>query len=220
MNTLVTACLSLAIITLQARFARADEGDLDAASEQKRLAALLAKHAHEPRVEDVVRAALASSTDAPDRFDSMMRRARLRGLVPSLEVGARRGQGVDLRSASESAAEGIHLTTADDLTLMASLRFELGRLLFASEEISIARERRSERSQRAEVARTVVALYFQRKRLVLERELGGHNNIDHEVRIAEAEALLDAFTNGAFRRMMASSSAWTTGANSSVTRRP
>jgi hypothetical protein len=167
------------------------------------LQALLARYEREPSVGDVVRAALASQKDDPEHLSSMARRARLRGLVPQVDLGARRGQGFDLRPTTASAdVEGVRLSTDDDLVLQASLRFELGRLMFADEEVSIAREDRSARSDRDAALRQIVELYFKRKRLLLERD-AGRNDIDHEVRIAEAEALLDAFTNGAFQRMMA-----------------
>jgi len=56
------------------------------------------------------------------------------------------------------------------------------------------------------VVTQVVHLYFERRRLQLERDLGGQVEVASELRILEAEALLDVFTNGAFSRMMASAS--------------
>lgn len=184
------------------------------------LAALLARYATEPRVEDVVREALlARGGDDAQRLASMASRARLRGLIPNLELGARRGQGVDLRPSTSAAdVEGVKLSTDDDLVLEATLRFELGRLLFTDEEVGIAREARATQGTRAELVRQIVELYFRRKRLLLERDLRGRTDIDHEVRIAEAEALLDAFTNGAFQRMMgARNNGWKTGARMRAT---
>ncbi len=182
------------------------------ALEPEQVQSLLAKHKNDPPVDDVVRAALAAGATAPQQFASMLQRARLRGLLPTLELGARRGQAIDLRPASGSDLEAVNLSTADSLTLMASARFEFGRLLYANEEVGIQREQRAARARRAELARVVVELYFRRQRLQLERDLRGGTDIDHEVRIAEAEALLDAFTNGAFKRMMIArrSTAWTT----------
>jgi hypothetical protein len=182
------------------------------------LPALLARHAQDPRVEDIVREALAAYGADPTRLSSMASRARLRGLIPNVELGARRGQGMDLKPATSADVEGLRLSTDDNLVLEATLRFELGRLLFADDEVGIAREARAARSSRDDLVRQIVELYFKRKRLLLERDLRGSSDIDHEVRIAEAEALLDAFTNGAFRRMLvARKTAWTTDAPTHVT---
>jgi hypothetical protein len=193
------------------------------------LTALLERYAHEPSVGDVVKAAIGPERRHAEQLSSMSDRARLRGLVPSVELGARRGQGMDLRPAGTSAeVEGVRLSTDDDLVLEAALRFELGRLMFADEEVGIAREARAARGGRDERVRQVVELYFRRKRLLLERDLSERRDVnrdmDHEVRIAEAEALLDAFTGGAFRRMMAASKhakhTWTTDAPKPVTPSP
>ncbi|HEX7476214.1 MAG TPA: hypothetical protein VF331_00265 [Polyangiales bacterium] len=187
------------------------------ATRAETLRALLARYAQEPSVNEVVQAALRVAAGDPQRFASLTRRARLRGLVPTLELGARRGQGIDLRTAAQSSIDAVQLKTDDSLVLEATLRLELGRLLFAPEEIGIAREARWDRRARLSVVRDVVRLYFLRKRLLLERDLRGSTDIDHEVRIGEAEALLDAFTNGAFQRMMvARRSAWKTAANTSA----
>jgi hypothetical protein len=183
------------------------------------LAKLLARYAREPSAARVVAAALHAQRRDPQRFADMTQRARLRGLIPSLDLGVRRGQGVDLRSTTSDEL-GVHLTTADDLMLFATLRFDLGRLLFANEEVGIAREARFEREAQNELVRQVVHLYFLRRRLLLERDLRGGASLSHEVRIVEIEALLDGFTDGAFQRMMQTPSrAWTTDASTSASER-
>jgi len=183
------------------------------------LAKLLARYEREPSAASVVAAALRAQRRDPQHFADMTERARLRGLIPSLDLGVRRGQGVDLRSTTSDEL-GVHLTTADDLMLFATLRFDLGRLLFAGEEVGIARETRFARAAQNELVRQVVHLYFLRRRLQLERDLRGSASLGHQVRIAEIEALLDAFTEGGFQRMLhGPSSAWTTDASTSVTER-
>ena len=44
----------------------------------------------------------------------------------------------------------------------------------------------------------IVALYFERRRLLVERELTGAPDLVAELRILEIEALLDALTEGRF----------------------
>jgi hypothetical protein len=162
---------------------------------------LLARYAHEPSAVEVVAAALRAQRRDPRRYADMTSRARLRGLLPNLDVGVRRGQGVDLRSTTTDEL-GAHLTTADDLMLFATLRFELGRLLFAGEEVTIAREERFARHAQNEMVRQVVHLYFLRRRLFLERDLRGDTSLSRAVQIEEIEALLDVFTDGSWKRMM------------------
>jgi hypothetical protein len=191
--------------------------DADVTPEE--LAKLLARYAREPSAARVVAAALHAQRRDPQRFADMTQRSRLRGLIPSLDLGVRRGQGVDLRSTTSDEL-GVHLTTADDLMLFATLRFDLGRLLFANEEVGIAREARFAREAQNELVRQVVHLYFLRRRLLLERDLRGSASLSHEVRIVEIEALLDAFTDGGFQRMMQTPSrAWTTDASISAAER-
>jgi hypothetical protein len=68
--------------------------------------------------------------------------------------------------------------------------------------VALLREARAREEGRAEIIRGVVHLYFERRRLQLERDLLGNDAVGHTVRIAEAEALLDAFTGGEFGRML------------------
>jgi hypothetical protein len=165
------------------------------------IAVLLQHYAAEPSAITVVKVAVRASEGDPDRFASMLRRARWRGLVPSVLLGARRGQGVDLRT-TVTDDDAARFTSGDDLVLSATLRFELGRLLFADEEVTIAREARAARALRLELVRDVIHWYYLRRRLQLERDALGHTSVTRELKIAEIEALLDAFTNGVFGRMI------------------
>ena len=175
----------------------------------ERIRELLARYEREPSAGQVVQAALRAAHDDPERFASMLSRARWRGLLPTLAIGARRGQGVDQRI-TVTDEDGSRFTSGDDLILSATLRFELGRLLFADEEVTISREARAARDARLELARSVIHWYFVRRRLQLERDALGHTSIARELRIAEIEVFLDTFTNGAFGRMIARlRSTWT-----------
>jgi hypothetical protein len=181
---------------------------------------LLARYAAEPQVAEVVKAALRAEQRDPARFAEMASRARLRGLVPHLDLGARRGQGVDLRWTTADQLD-THNTTADDLLLFATLRFDLDRLLFASEEVTIAREARFERQAQHELVRQVVHLYYLRRRLLLERDLRGEQRLGQQLRIAEVEAMLEAFTDGAFGRMIRGpQTSWKTGESTNASKRP
>ena len=166
--------------------------------------AALARYRREPTIAAVVRAAQFAMAHSPTA--SMASRARAAGWIPTVGLSARRGQAVDLSSSAALASEqGLRLSTGDDLSLTASLSFELDRLLFRREEIGIVREARAERAGRTDRIREIVRLYFVRRRLQLERDLGVGDPAAQALGIAEAEALLDAFTNGVFGRMLRTS---------------
>jgi hypothetical protein len=181
---------------------------------------LLRAYSSEPKVEQVVTAALEAAKHDPAKYAAMASRARLRGLLPHIDLGARRGQGIDLRWTPTEDLEA-HRTTADDVTLFATLRFDLDRLMFTGEEVSIAREARSAKNAEHQLIRAVVHVYFLRRRLMLERDMLAGSSIAQQLRIQEAEALLNAFTDGAFQRMLqdGKSKAWRTGASTNASER-
>jgi hypothetical protein len=186
--------------------ALATRGDIDRA---------LLRYAHEPTVEAVVSAAL--QTAPGQQAASLASRARSAGWVPRLAVRARRGQALDLSAPNQE--DTLRVKSNDDLTLEASLSFELDRLFFRTEEVALLRQHRTEQEQRVTLAGRVVALYFERRRLQLERDLDPLPDVARSARIAEIGALLDVFTNGAFQRMI-DSTRWTTGARTREPRSP
>jgi hypothetical protein len=202
----------------QTRFSNdADEPAQDASSyalqpapSQAEIDAALARYAREPSAEQVVHEALRVAPTP--RAAAILSRARAAGWIPRLGLRARRGQTVDLSAAQTLDAEALRVRSNDDLTLEATLSFDLERVVFRREEIALLRQSEAERLVRGRIVREVIQLYFERRRLQLERDLRRDPGLARSVRIAEIEALLDAFTNGAFRRMIARSR-WTTGAS-------
>ncbi len=170
----------------------------------QQIARALRAYDREPRVATLVAVALRVAAADPQKAAEMASRARLAGLAPTLRLAVRRGLNRDLSETQTFETDRYDLSTDDDLVLEGSLTFDLGRLVFEHDEIALAREQREAVRARREVAGAVVGLYFERRRLQLERELLGGADLKREVRIAELEALLDAFTDGAFRRMIVS----------------
>lgn len=157
------------------------------------------RYGREPVPEVVVAAAVRTARIAPRRIGRVASRARAAGWVPWLRLGARRGQQIDYQLQADA---DLHVGTDDEVTLEASLTFRLDRLVFAPEELPLLREERTRAQARTDLARLVLHVYFERRRLQLERDLLGRGGIEVEARIAEAAALLDAFTAGEFSRMM------------------
>ncbi len=164
------------------------------------IAAALAHYRHEPSVDRVVAAALRVADVLPERARDAAHRARLSGWLPTARVGIRRGTGRDLAQQSTDLLDRTNVSTDDTLAVDGALVFRLDRLVFAREEVALLREERALAEERDSLMRDVVHLYFERRRLQLERDLLGQADTEHAVRIAEATALLDAFTRGTFSR--------------------
>jgi hypothetical protein len=157
---------------------------------------------HEPRVDDVVAAALRHAGLGRGRVDRLIRRARGRNAIPVMRLGARRGQRRDVSASQTTTGDRTNLGRDDDLTLEANLTFDLRGLAFAPEEVSLARERRAEEVARRELVTAVVSRYFERRRLQLEERLLGRRGIASSLRIRALEVELDALTGGAFTRAL------------------
>ena len=159
-----------------------------------------ARYRREPSVQRVVRSALAARSASPGRVRDAIDRARAAGCLPTTSASLRRGQAVDLRALT--SGEHTNVSTDDDLVLEARMIFRFDRILFAPEEVGLLRELRAVEAEQGEIARLVVQLYFERRRLQLERDLLGSGDAARALRILEIEGLLDAFTDGGFNRMM------------------
>jgi hypothetical protein len=163
-------------------------------------ASALAAYAHEPTVERVVAAALHAAELSPSRAREAAQRARRSGWLPTARAGIRRGTGRDLALQTTDLLDRTNLSTDDSLSVDAALVFRLDRLVFAREEVPLLREERALAEERDALVRDVVHLYFERRRLQLERDVLGRRGPAELVRIAELTALLDALTRGAFTR--------------------
>lgn len=155
----------------------------------------------EPTVAEVIRLAQrAARTLGPARIRELARRARLRGLVPQLRLSAERILQQDLSSTTSVQSDREQAETGDDLRFSATLTFDLDRLVFAADEVRLLSIGRWLEGDLRKLIVEVVRLYFQRRRLI--RELAEAHGDDPEMadRLAETEALLNAYTDGAFER--------------------
>jgi hypothetical protein len=153
----------------------------------------------EPSVHVVLRSALGRLRARPETIDDARARARWSGLLPTVRAGVRRGLARDTSSLAGGDPR-TNLSTDDDLSLDADVSFDLDRLLFSREEVSLYREIRASEATEQALAREIITLYFERQRLVLEREAAGQEDMSAEIRILEIEAFLDAVSGGAFTR--------------------
>lgn len=158
-----------------------------------------------PSVSELVRMAKrAASHIDPARIRGLVRRARLAGLSPTLKVGVDRGLKQDLSSSTSSDTERLAAAVGDDFSIDASLTFDLSRLVFAPEEVRLLSVERWLAGDQRKLVDEAIRLYFQRRKLLLERRDGADAELD--LAIAELNALLDALTNGGFGRALAKAS--------------
>ena len=157
------------------------------------------KQLREPSARQVVQMALDAAKDgSPRRTEALMRRARLSGLVPTLRLSADRGLQQDLSATSTVQTERQRESLADDFSVQASLTFDLPRLVFASEEVRLLSIRRWLAQEKRKLIEDVVRLYFERRRLLRSLAQGQGDDLALGEALGEVEALLDAFTDGAF----------------------
>ncbi|MBK8170841.1 MAG: hypothetical protein IPK60_10935 [Sandaracinaceae bacterium] len=157
-------------------------------------------YGREPTIDVVVAAAARQASVDPARARTLASRARMSGWIPTARLGMRRGIGQDLYAYQGAEIDRTNYSTANQLAFEALLYFRLDRLMFAREEGNLLREERALVAQRNELLRGVVHIYFERRRMQLERDMAGSEDLEHAMRIAEATALLDAFTGGVFSR--------------------
>ncbi len=164
----------------------------------------LASFGGEPSVREVVRMALRAARGlGPERVRQLARRARLAGLLPQLRVSAERGLQQDLSSSTTTQSDRTNEAYGDDLHFGASLTFDLERLVFAPEEVRILSVERWLVGDQRKLVAEVVRLYFQRRRLLREQASAAAADLELADAIREVEALLDAFTDGAFGEALA-----------------
>lgn len=174
------------------------------------LALALASHAAAEAPRDPgppLRALLAASLErsglSTAEIDDARRRARRSGALPRVQVRARRIT-EEKRHAEEMNAGLRHRGTAEHaLLLEAQLQFDLGKLVYGADSVAWGREAREREERRHRRVREIVKVYYERQRLILESTLHLEPDPELELRIFEAESLLDALTHGAFSELRA-----------------
>lgn len=164
------------------------------------IARALRRYRREPSVHAVVHAAVRQQRTNPGRVSELASRARTAGWMPTLRLSARRGQTIDLLAAQSTTTDRNSASTGDDFVLEAQLVFDLARLVWSGNELRVERESRAERDAEQELIQRVTTLYFERRRLQVQRDLSGTTDIVTEIRIAEIEGLLNGLSAGALSR--------------------
>lgn len=167
------------------------------------LESLLGRYAHEPSVEKVQRAAVRlvmAEASGPRRW---LRRAARAAWLPKVQVGTglqqRREEGLDQQAGTASR---LRAGAANQLAYEIKLSWDLPRLIFDANTLRVMQQAQRIAELREQVVLQVTRLYFERRRLQLERQLRPATipatALRQELRLAELTALLDALTGGLF----------------------
>ena len=173
----------------------------------------------EPEVGAVQRAALRYLDLGSNRLASMQRRVERRGFLPEVQIhgnyGGRRAHDEDHDDTVFSAGGRYLLVdraheTQRDFLLGATLQWDLGDTVYHPEEIDVSKEVRELIELRDEVLDEIDQLYFERRRVLLERSLlpdpSGPEAERLALRARELAAGLDAWTGGWWSQRSAPSS--------------
>ncbi len=180
-------------------------GDSDArpgsrVAPEEALAEALARYERaEATVDEVISRALARYDAGMTSVKRLRLRARRAGLLPTVRVGARHGRGDDA-SAQTGSSDRVVISTDVALTLDATLTWNLSRAAYGRDEVALLREERTRARERRDLMRYVVTLFFERRRLQLERDLGAGMDAARAMRIRALQAELEAVSGAHLAR--------------------
>ncbi len=161
----------------------------------------------EPTIQQVQRVVAVYAEVGPEKVRNWRGLARLRAFIPSFTLGLDRDRGTNVVSAT---ANGLTRFTVGPEDQSRSLDFgftwDLGDLLFSSDQTSIDVRSRLTTQLRQDLLEEATRLYFERRRLLSEFQAQPAQdpvlNRERSLRIAELTAYLDALTGGWFSRQL------------------
>ena len=142
----------------------------------------------------------------PERGQSYVNRARHAAWLPEirLRMDRRLGRSESLKEPTTSTAvtSPLGVDSVDDVRYEARVTWDLARLVFSSDELAAQAQTIHMAEIRRDIEVTLSRLYFERRRLGLERPATGSGErapaLRRELRLREIESELDALSGGAF----------------------
>ena len=156
-----------------------------------------------PSLHEVQRAALRESGLAELRRAKWLRRSRSAFALPTLSAkyDHRLDRGWTLDSEA-GQADGLRTDAGAQGVVRVKATWELDRLVFSPDELRAARALLDVEDVRERVLIEVTTLYFERQRLLLERELAPSDDpravIESTLRLREVEGVLEGLTGLSF----------------------
>ena len=142
------------------------------------------------------RKAVELAMSEPERARSYVTRAGNAAWLPELRVLVSRRYGrsesLDVDSSSSALSSPLGIDTVNDIRYEARATWDLGRLVFSSEELAAQAQALHMAELRRDIETTINRLYFERRRLAIA------SSRESLVRVGEVEAELDAMSAGSF----------------------
>jgi hypothetical protein len=146
------------------------------------------------------RKAVERALAEPARAESYVARAGHAAWLPELRLLVSRRYGrsesLDLAVSSSALSSPLGIDTVNDIRYEARATWDLGKLVFSTEELAAQNQALHMAELRRDIENTMNRLYFERRRLAVEP--GGPEPWARRVRVREIEAELDALSAGAF----------------------
>lgn len=167
----------------------------------------------DPPVDVICKAAVALALAEPERARGFLNRARAAGWLPEVRFRVyrrfARTEGLTFDDTGAGVAAPVDISAVDDVRYEWRATLDLSRMVFNPDELQAHFEALRMSDVRRDIQSLVIRLYFERRRLVIERspaESGtaggqlteGRAADRRSLRILEIEAQMDALSGGAF----------------------
>lgn len=161
----------------------------------------LSAFAHEPTIAQVREAAIRYAEVQPQKISSWRKQARLRAILPDLSLSTDTNL-TDFRHWDSGTNPDSLLRGERDLNWDASVSWDLGDLIWSTDQTSIDSRSKLMVELRDDIVDEVTRVYFERRRLqttlFLTPPKDERTNVEQQLRLQELTALLDGLTGGAF----------------------
>jgi len=148
------------------------------------------------------RKAVELAMSEPERARSYVTRAGHAAWLPELRVLVSRRYGrsesLDINSSSTALTSPLGIDTVNDIRYEARATWDLGKLVFSSDELAAQTQAMRMSELRRDIETTVNRLYFERRGLFLDKSASRMGSVQRQVRAGEIEAELDALSAGTF----------------------
>lgn len=187
----------------------ADTSDVPAPHETQTINVILSPDPDAACLETTRSKAVSLAMVEPERARSYVSRARRAAWLPELRLRMDRRFGrresLDVPSISTTLTSPLGLDTVDDVRYEARVTWDLARLVFSHDELAAQSQSMHMAEMRRDLEIAVSRLYFERRRLRLDRASANASDrtVRRELRLREIEAELDALSQGAFSQCTA-----------------
>ncbi len=191
---------------------REDAGAPRAGASPADVEQVLARYRDEPSVQEVQERAMRYAEIHPELIDAWRRRSSYSAILPQLRVTYRRNVEEDTRLIEQPGnPDRWQWDWDDDHQVTTVARWDLDDLIFNTDELRVSSESVRLVRLREGVLNQVTKLYFERRRLQIERDLAPTHDVAaavrREMRLHELTAQIDAMTGGWFSEQLAPGSA-------------